>query len=266
VSELAPRPQPPGPVVVLEPAGDGAEAARQLASSLGLALVREPGGCYALRFRDGRLELLAPHPDMGPLSVDFLNGEMAHRLRQAAHADEGLARAVGARGDPGPRVIDATGGLGRDAAVLARRGCRVTILEREPVIAALLEDGLHRGRGGMGTVAEGLHRIRLVENDARAYLASCAETEGPDVIYLDPMYPERRKSALVRKEMRIFRAIAGDDRDAEELLAAALVAARQRVVVKRPTRAPSLGGPAPSGAVRRGHTRFDIYAGACLSG
>ena len=170
-----------------------------------------------------------------------------------------LARAVGLKPGYDPTVIDATAGMGRDAFVLATLGCRVHMLERSPVIAALLADGLARATADaeLGPVISG--HLRLVHTDAIAYLRGLTAEERPEVVYLDPMYPHRRKAALVKKEMRTFRTLVGEDPDAGELLLAALEAARKRVVVKRPKGAEPLPGPRPNAAVESPNTRYDLY-------
>src|SRR5690606_6881060 len=119
-------------------------------------------------------------------------------------------------------------------------------------LAALLDNGLARARAHPET-APAAARMHLVHDDGRRWLA---QGHGPDVVYLDPMYPQRRKQALVKKEMRLLRRLVGDDGDAPELLAAALEAARRRVVVKRPRGAPSLRGPAPAAAITSPNTRY----------
>jgi 16S rRNA (guanine1516-N2)-methyltransferase len=106
-------------------------------------------------------------------------------------------------------------------------------------------------------------RLHLITTDAIHGLRHCAGqgvVERPDVVYLDPMYPHRTKSALVKKEMRFLRDFAGDNPDAPELLLAALGCARQRVAVKRPATARPVAGPTPVGAVKSKNTRYDIYA------
>ena len=218
--------------------------------------------------RDGEplLQLEARGADApGPLYVDFVGGQLGYRQRQAGHAREPLARAVGLKNRLlAPDVLDATGGLGRDAFMLARLGCRVTMLERAPVMAALLRDGLARAAADAGTAAV-VERIDLIGADAVTYLAQLGEAQRPEVIYLDPMYPHRDKSALVKKEMRYLRSLVGDDLDAPALLAAARLVARRRVVVKRPRLADALAGPPPSSTLMGSTTRFDIYLPAILS-
>ncbi len=79
-----------------------------------------------------------------------------------------------------------------------------------------------------------------------------------DVVYLDPMYPVLRRSALNKKKLRILRALVGEDADAAELFEAARGAARRRVVVKRPRHAPPLA-PNPDIQYKGSSVRFDVY-------
>jgi len=197
----------------------------------------------------------------GNVQAEFVTGALGYRLRAGGGRSQPLARAVGLRGGAALEIVDATAGLGRDAFVLASLGCRVTLVERSPIVAALVEDGLRRAAADED-VAEIVARMRLVTGDGRVLLARLAEDNAgprPDVVYMDPMYPARTKSALVKKELRALRALVGGDEDAGELLAAALHAARRRVVVKRPLRAPPVGQPAPSTQIRGKTTRYDVY-------
>ena len=147
--------------------------------------------------------------------------------------------------------------MGRDAFVLAQLGCALTLIERQPLIAALLEDGLARARAD-GEVGSIVAQMRLVCGNAIELMGRWSD-DPPQVIYLDPMFPHRDKSAQVKKEMRLFRPLAGDDDDAPQLLAAALALATHRVVVKRPRKAPSIAGPLPGYALEGKSSRFDIY-------
>lgn len=195
----------------------------------------------------------------GPIYVDFTAGAADHRRRWGGGRQQPLARAVGLKGSSGLTVIDLTAGLGQDAFVLACLGCSLRLVERSPVIAALLRDGLRRASLNPDIGAMVTQRMSLQVADGRKYLLSLNASEWPEVIYLDPMYPERRKTALASKEMRLLRALAGDDLDAPELLATALTHARRRVVVKRPRRAPALSGPMPDARIIAPNTRFDLY-------
>ncbi|MCI5160788.1 MAG: hypothetical protein D3917_01935 [Candidatus Electrothrix sp. AX5] len=235
-----------------------------------------------LRVSSQGLELVKPDdPKLsGAVRVDFTAGHAAYRRKQ--QKKELLVRAVGGKGGKGGallNVIDATGGLGRDSFLLAAAGYRVSIFERQSIIAALLADGLARAAAHPET-AEISQRIRLTVGDAVPALEAmqeirtaegyeeaedCEEGEGVDVVYLDPMFPERRKSALVKKELQLLQLLASPDSVPEKLLAAALEVARQRVVVKRPLKAPYLTALSPSHSLTGKTVRFDVYLGCLLS-
>lgn len=200
---------------------------------------------------------------MGPVSCDFAGGGARHRRLYGGGKSQAIAKAVGVRDKLRPRVVDLTAGLGGDAFALAGIGCRVTIVERHPVVAALLEDGLRRAASkaeedmALGAV---IARLELIHTEAADWLRSCREEQRPDVIYLDPMFPERRKSAQVNKAMQVFQGLIGADDDADHLLPLALATARFRVVVKRPSHAPALDGREPRLSFKGKSVRFDVYA------
>ncbi|WP_127959241.1 16S rRNA (guanine(1516)-N(2))-methyltransferase RsmJ [Serratia microhaemolytica] len=213
-----------------------------------LALVLTAHG-LELRKRD--------EPKLGAISVDFVTGALAHRRRFGGGRGEAVAKAVGIKGDYLPSVVDATAGLGRDAFVLAALGCRVQMLERNPVVAALLEDGLQRAY--QDAEIGGWLRERLTLLHASSLTALAELTPRPEVVYLDPMYPHRQKSALVKKEMRVFQQLVGSDEDADGLLQPARQLATRRVVVKRPDYAPPLANIAAHAAINTKNHRFDLY-------
>ena len=198
----------------------------------------------------------------GAVRVDFVEGAVAHRRLFGGGTGQMIAKAVGVQPGVRPQVLDATAGLGRDAFVLASLGCSMTLIERQPLIAALLEDGLARARQST-EVAPIAAQMRLLQGNAIELLSAWTD-EAPQVIYLDPMFPHRDKSALVKKEMRLFRPLVGDDLDAPALLAAALALASHRVVVKRPRKAPCIEGAKPSYVLEGKSSRYDIYAKKAL--
>ncbi|MFB9998169.1 MULTISPECIES: 16S rRNA (guanine(1516)-N(2))-methyltransferase RsmJ [Providencia] len=221
-------------------------------------LVHTPDALMALVLTPENLQLRKmDEPKLGGIFVDFVSGAMAHRRKFGGGRGEAVAKAVGIKKDYLPDVIDATAGLGRDAFVLAALGCKVRMLERHPVVAALLDDGLQRGYQDL-EIGQWLQaRMSLIHASSLHALAEI--TDAPDVIYLDPMYPHRQKSALVKKEMRVFQSLVGADDDADSLLAPAIALAKRRVVVKRPDYAEPLAGQkAPSAVTTKSH-RFDIY-------
>ncbi|WP_371257943.1 class I SAM-dependent methyltransferase [Pseudomonas sp. URMO17WK12:I4] len=230
--------------------------AQQWAQRLGLPLEGEAG--YALQLGEAGLQLVELGPQApGPVRVDFVEGAVAHRRQFGGGAGQMIAKAVGIAQGIRPRVLDATAGLGRDAFVLASLGCQVDLIERQPLIGALLEDGLQRAAAD-AEVAGIVARMRLLQGNAIELMAGW-QGEAPQVIYLDPMFPHRDKSALVKKEMRLFRPFVGDDLDAPALLEAALKLASHRVVVKRPRKAPVIEGAKPGYALEGKSSRYDIY-------
>ena len=235
-------------------AGDG--ALLHLAQRWGLQ--HDDQAVMALVLTPERLELRKlDEPKLGGIFVDFVTGAMAHRRKFGGGRGEAVAKAVGIKGGYLPDVIDATAGLGRDAFVLAALGCRVRMLERHPVVAALLDDGLRRGYEDAEIGSWLRERLTLLHVVSQQALSDI--TPAPDVVYLDPMYPHRQKSAMVKKEMRVFQSLVGPDEDADALLEPARRLAKKRIVVKRPDYAPPLAGVATQSAVVTKSHRFDIY-------
>ena len=194
-------------------------------------------------------------PKLGAICVDFVEGAVAHRRKFGGGRGQDIAKAVGLKHGFTPHVLDATAGLGRDAFVLASLGCQVSMIERMPVVAALLENGLERARLN-SEIADIAQKMSLVHASS---VDSMDIGTQPDVIYLDPMYPHREKSAAVKKEMRVFQSLVGEDPDADNLLEPALALAKYRVVVKRPSYAPPLAGQKPSTSIKMKKNRFDVY-------
>ncbi|MGL4608638.1 MAG: class I SAM-dependent methyltransferase [Trueperaceae bacterium] len=220
--------------------------AETLATELGLPLELQ----LPLQLVVGeRLELRETASKTGPVYVDFslLKRKYAANLRRPMDL---IARAVDAKNKP--QVLDATAGLGGDAFVMALWGCKVMMLERSPIVFALLRDGLEHAKADP-EIAEVMKRMEPKYADAKTFL----KNRNSEVIYLDPMYPESGKSAAKRKEMRLFREVVGDDVDVQELFEIAKSQATKRVVIKRSIKAPELAKP--SFVLRGTTTRFDVY-------
>ncbi|WP_417910420.1 class I SAM-dependent methyltransferase [Candidatus Electronema sp. PJ] len=234
--------------------------AEELALRLQLPLA-QPGEQHQLLLRCSSrgLELLKlDDPNMtGSVRVDFTSGAAVFRRQQTGK--ELLLKAVGCKGRAKPAVIDATGGLGRDSFLLATAGCQVHLFEQEPVIAALLADGLARARLYPETMNIAA-RIQLTVGDAVTFLRALqVRNEQVEVIYLDPMFPERRKSALVKKELQLLQLLATADPSADQLLLSAALSVGNRVVIKRPVRAPYLADLRPSHSILGTNIRFDVH-------
>lgn len=238
----------------------------QLAQRWGLE--HDPESPFALVLTAERLELLKrDEPKLGAVYVDLAGGAAAHRRKFGGGRGQAIAKAVGLKGGVMPTVVDATAGLGRDAFVLASLGCKVQMVERHPVVAALLDDGLRRAQADSEIgewVTERMTLLHASSHDALEKLAADPAFAAPDVVYLDPMYPHKKKSALVKKEMRVFQSLVGADNDADALLTLALSLATKRVVVKRPDYAEFLAGQQPSTSIETKKNRFDVYVKAAM--
>ena len=243
--------------------GSSIKKARALAELLHLPFrgYSEPFHGITLIYTDNHLELHHNHTagkaDQGPIFVDFLSGTSGYRRLHTCTVRQPLARAVGIKQGFRPSIVDGTAGLGQDGFVLSCLGCNVTMIERSPVLGALLSDGLERALQDriVGKIVK--DRITLIVADTITVLETL--TPRPYTVYLDPMYPRRTKSALNKKEMRIIRTLVGDDQDSSSLLECALKSAENRVVVKRPKEAPPLAGLSPSHEILMKNSRFDVY-------
>ena len=227
--------------------------AQALAQKLSLPLhtekVKDP--TFYLYYSDDGLNLIATHLDLGPLQLDFNHGALHQRLQRAAISKEPLARAVGLHKNPNLYLCDATAGIGREGCLLASLGAKVTLVERSPIMAALLHDALNRCN------AAWRDRIDLIAADSRDFLATTIEPF--DVIYLDPMFEAHSHKAQVKKEMQYLQALMGPQEDGDALLTAAFNSKVKRIVVKRPLKARCLLDKKPSFALTLAAYRFDVY-------
>lgn len=240
------------------------ESPAQLAARLSLPLLplestTEWPCDFLLFYDDGRLSLQQNDKGAaGPLCVDFEDATLAYRQRHARQP-EAILKALGAKHGETLRIVDATAGWGLDAFVLASAGHSVELFERSAILHALLQDGLRRALvSGDERLAVIVRRMRLHFGDSSLTLRAWGEAR-PDVIYLDPMFPERNKSAKVKKNMYLLQQMLHDELRAQTLLRDALSLAPRRVVVKRPAHAGFLEDIKPSFQLTGKSSRFDIY-------
>ncbi len=216
--------------------------------------------------------------------------KLQKRLQYHNLTHELLVKATKVKGRENLRVIDATAGMGEDSLLLAAAGCEVTLFEQDPVIAALLQDTMRRALEE-ATLHEIVMHMQLVEGDSIGHLrrlgeaatgsdvqegdvghdcptltASAATKTGsdealkrPDVIYLDPMFPERQKSGLVKKKFQLIHYLEAPAENEEALMQAALAARPFKIVVKRPAKGPYLAGLKPSYSLDGKAIRYDCY-------
>ena len=190
-----------------------------------------------------------------PLRVDFSQPEFLTRLRGAGKKTELVARAVKAGG--GVRVLDCTAGLARDAFVLASLGCKVTLVERSRVVSTLLLDGLKRAKK-VPELASAANRIKLTIADSLVLMAQTSLEY--DVIYIDPMFPEKPGAAAVRGPMQHLQRFLGTDEDAMALLSVALEVGCSRVVLKRPPQGDWISPIQPTHVFKNKNSRYEVFA------
>lgn len=196
----------------------------------------------------GGVELRIPGTNTAPIRAD------PARLGGTRRGRDDLVRAVVPSAERPWHVVDATAGVGVDGFQLAAAGAHVTMIERSDVLFVLVRDAWNRALEDP-SLRVAAQRVQVLQGDARDVIPTLP---APDVVYLDPMYPDLGKSAAKSKEMRLLRELVGGDPDAVDLLSVAQSRAQRRVVVKRPAKAPPLGGP-PSGAIGGRSVRFDLY-------
>lgn len=231
------------------------ERAQVLAAKAGLELRRTPAGIV---LSGEGMELLPDFADMLPrVAPNRLGRELLVRAARVKRREDS-----GSAGAP-PAAIDATAGLGQDSFLLAAAGFEVTLFEADLVIATLLADALGRARADARLSAIAC-RMHLVAGDAvtgmrnLARAVAAGEGAAPDVVYLDPMFPERRKSAAVKKKFQLLHRLERPCGNAAELLDAAISLRPRKVVVKRPAKGEPLAGRAPAHALAGKAIRYDV--------
>ncbi|MBE8232948.1 MAG: class I SAM-dependent methyltransferase, partial [Endozoicomonadaceae bacterium] len=180
---------------------------------------------------------------LGAVWVDFCSSKLHYRQHAARIRQEALIKAIGVLESKATlRVLDCTAGLGVDGFLLASAGCQVNLLERSPIISALLENGLYRASQTV-SLSHVMKRLSLQMIEAKNYLKKLIkqqEFDKYDVIYLDPMFSSQANTkSAVKKNMQYLRDLLPVLADID-LLALAYQIARYRVVVKRPRLSPLL--------------------------
>ena len=164
------------------------------------------------------------------LKCSFIEGPILHRLKYGKGRGQNLAKAVGMKSNKNRNIIDATAGLGYDSFILASIGAKVTLIERSQKMHELLQNGIDEGKSFGGEIEKIINRMELLFGDSKDILPKLT----PEVIMIDTMYKDRKKTALVKNNMRLVRDIVGPDSDYIDLLKIALNCATNRVVLKQP--------------------------------
>lgn len=221
-------------------------------------LQHDENSSMALLINYNSLELFdRENPKYGSIKVDFSSKKNSYRCYHFIKKNEVLLKAIGIKKSYFPSVLDVTAGLANDAFMLSFLGCRVVMIERHPIVAALLKDGLQRGYEDKKIGHWLKKRLFLIFNNSHKMLE--IPILQPDVIYLDPMYPICKKKSLPKKNMQFFRKLIGIDNDAKDLLDIAKNLAKKRIVVKRPRYAKPLSNDKVDFVIKSKNHRFDIY-------
>lgn len=200
---------------------------------------------------NGQYWLHSDDPKEKPIGIEVDKILDRHQdfFRKSSIHKELFARAIGIKGAIRPRVIDLTGGLLGDSLLFLAAGCEVTTIERNPLVAFLIQSALKNAQHPL------LQKLHFYHGEATRFLAG--HPQG-DVIFFDPMFEDANQKASPKKEMRIFRSLLSGDTDAEDVLKAALASGVKRVVVKRPRHSRELGSARPL-RMEGKSTRYDIY-------
>jgi 16S rRNA (guanine1516-N2)-methyltransferase len=243
-------------VAVVRSASDSTEREINLSTDLDLPTIELPSPDsprevtsfdYLLAYRDSKLILQTTgDAKTGELYVDFSDAKLNYRANSSIRS-QNIAKALGIKGSQRPAVLDATAGLGKDAFLMASLGCEVSLLERSAVVHALLADGLAR-TGYYGVQIDTiLRRMKLHFGDLLVFA------------YDSKQFPQRRKSAKVKKDMAALQQLLGHQTDGAELLDCAKLLAKKRVVVKRAKLSPYLGSDKPDIEFKGSSSRYDVY-------
>ncbi len=208
----------------------------------GLALSQGDSGLF---LTDGKLEIMADFREMMP------------RLKQSNLQREMLVKAARIKGQEMPqRLVDATAGFADDSLILAAAGFQVRMYEYDQVIAALLQDAMERARQ-IPELTDAVSRMELVCGDSVEGMKNLDYK--PDIVLLDPMFPARQKSALIKKKFQLIQRLESPCTTEEDLLEAAMVADPKRIVIKRPLKGPFLAGRKPSYSLEGKAIRYDCF-------
>lgn len=182
--------------------------------------------------------------------------QMLHRITDGRLQHEMIAHIAKTK-EPHPVVIDATAGMGEDSILFAACGYEVTMHEQNPVIAALLKDALRRAKKHP-VLGEIVARMHLVEGNSIELMPK--RLDEPDIIFLDPMFPERQKTGLINKKLQLIQKLEQPCVEESELLAAAIAAHPKKIIIKRPLKGANLAGREPDYSFKGKAIRYDCIA------
>ncbi|MBQ3265138.1 MAG: class I SAM-dependent methyltransferase [Ruminococcus sp.] len=236
-------------LVIVKGEGVADDAALALSKHLGAPLSDSPGEGLTLMLEQDGLSLVGYGLRF---QGDFT--QMLRRISGGRLSHEMLVRIVKTRSER-PIAFDAAAGMGEDALLLAAAGYTVYLFEQDAVIAALLRDAIHRAKR-RSDLKEIVGRMILTEGNSIELMQTVPEQ--PEIIYLDPMFPARRKSGLINKKLQLIQKLEQPCAQEQELLEAALALHPKKIVIKRPLNGVYLAGRKPSYTVKGKAIRYDV--------
>ena len=242
-------------IVVYAPDSEARDRARKISEKLHIVMVEDQPDFEALYLEVSEEGVALCSRGM-KLMADLT--ESIPRLKKGRLTGEMLVHAARIKGaDRELTAIDATAGFGEDALLLAAAGFKIDLYEFDPIIFILLEDAVNRARQ-VDELKEAVSRMSLHNTDSIAALNSLSDKDSPDIVLLDPMFPERSKTGSVKKKFQLLQRLESPCSTEEELMAAALKANPHKIVIKRPAKGPYLAGKKPDYSVPGKAIRYDV--------
>lgn len=198
------------------------------------------------------------HPEFKPFFIDFLSGNYFHIFQKGISKKDPLARALGIKSEA-LKILDLTAGWLKDTWMMLVLGCKVTSCEKNPIVYELVQSALDQAKN-FGDYKEIFSRLTFLQEDSEKFIDKNNLSDW-DVIFLDPMFPEKNKTALSGKEMQILQDLISTEDHGEALLAKVLQNKAKRTIIKRPRHSHDL----VHGVTFRTEgkaSRFDVYVNA----
>ena len=248
------------------------------AAKAGLELFRDTDG--RLTLTDGKLSLCADFSDsIRRIKPDNLSRELLVRAAKLKSKSKSGGGSSNSTATTRPLAIDATAGFGEDSILLAAAGFEVVMYEYDAVIAALLEDALRRAsESDNDKLRAAVSHMKLINADSIEAMQHLQEKPNehsqekpdehlqkpdehlqkkPDIILLDPMFPAREKSALIKKKFQLLQRLEQPCTDEEALLNAALSVHPHKLIIKRPLKGAYLASRKPDYSIKGKAIRYD---------
>jgi 16S rRNA (guanine1516-N2)-methyltransferase len=193
-----------------------------------------------------------------PFSVDFSQGTYKDISLKAKSSRDPLVKALG-KVSSSTHVLDLTAGWLKDSWRIIVNDIKVTAIENQPLVYNFLKLSIENQiKNSLDeSFKQKLRNLKLIYGESSKFISENT-LEKFDIIYIDPMFPDKKKKALAGKELQLLQDIVGLRSVGEELVSLALKTTVSRVIVKRPLNAPKLV-ESVTFQVEGKSARFDVY-------